>query len=548
MKNPSVSQFAHALVPTIKKPRSVFDRSHSYKTTFDADYLVPFYAKNVLPGDSVNLKHSIVLRLNSPTLRPLMDNLHLETSYFFVPYRIIWSNFLKFMGEQASPADSISYTVPQCTGPNVASGGITIGSLHDYFGLPTEALSTGGGTTGITFNNLWPRGYLRIWHDWFRDENLQNAPTLDLGDGPDTFGNYNLQKRNKKHDYITSALPWLQKVAALAFLPLGTSATVKTQASNLFTGAQSGLKLLLASGAGTSSKTLVTDGSGIGETGTAAGALVNYVYPSNLYADLSTASAATITALRSAISLQQFLENDARGGSRYVEIVRQRWGVVSPDARLQRTELLALHSTPIKFNPVAQTAPTFGASPSDVGTLAAFGTGVVVGPGFNKSFTEHGVIIGLVNVRADITYAQGLERVWSYRTRYDFFNPEFAHLSEQAILNKEVMADCPDGTGASQKDGVFGYIGRYDEERFSQSMVTGLMRPDATSSLAIWNLTEQFASIPTLNSAFIQSNASAPVDRAISVPSQPHFILDTFFSEKWARIMPVFGIPGLNRL
>lgn len=541
MRNKSVMQHAFSMVPTVKKPRSVFDRSHGYKTSMDADYLIPFYAKNVLPGDSVALRHSVMLRLLSAAIRPFMDNLYLDTFYFFVPYRLVWSNFQKFMGEQASPGDSISYTVPQCTGPNVASGGIAIGSLHDYLGLPTGALSAGGGTTGITFDNLIPRAYNKIWMDWFKDENLQNTITLDLGDGPDTYTNYNLLKRGKRHDYFTSALPFLQKGTAVS-MSLGTTAPVITDNTNTprFTGGGNN-NMDLRTSAGTndvdfSAVAVSTNG-------------VIWGNQTGLLADLSSATAATINTLRQSVALQQFLENDARGGTRYTEIVRQRWGVISPDARLQRAELLGLNSVRIDIHSVAATATDGGAV--NVGNLGAFGTGVDVSQGFTKSFTEHGCIIGLMNVRADLTYAQGLERHWSYRTRYDFFNPEFAHLGEQAILLKEIQANVPDGTGALQKDSVFGYQERYAEERYSNSMVTGLMRPQASGTIAYWNLTESLgtgASAPTLGSTFIQSNASDPLDRAIQVPSQPQFIADVYFKEKWARVMPVFGVPGLLKL
>lgn len=552
MKNKSVSQHAFSLVPKLNKPRSVFNRSHAYKTSFDADYLVPIYFKNVLPGDSVNLNHALMVRLLSPTLKPVMDNMHMAWFYFFVPYRLVWSNFQKFMGEQLNPGDSISYTVPQCTGPNVAAGGITVGSLHDYFGLPTGALSGGGGTTGITFNNLWPRAYNRIYQDWFKDENLQNQVTLDVGDGPDTFSNYNLLKRGKRFDYFTSCLPFLQKGSAVS-LPLGESADI-VGLGIASIGTVPTSKFVRQSGFNGTTYTNAWRSKYDAAAGADADAQLwiqedpNHAGYPHIYADLSNATAATINTLRQSISLQQFLENDARGGTRYTEIVKQRWGVTSPDARLQRAELLSIGEDTIKLNTVAATAFGGAVDPNGGSYLSAFGTGVSVGNGFSKSFTEHGVIIGMISVRADITYQTGIDRHWSYRTRYDFFNPEFANLGEQAVLNKEIYANVPDGTGASQKDGVFGYQERYAEERYSRSMITGVLRSQAASSLDIWHLSEEFSSLPTLGSTFIQSSASGPIDRAIVVPSEPQFILDAYFEDKWARVMPVFGIPGLLKL
>lgn len=551
MKNRSVMNFAFSRIPRVKNPRSVFNRSHGYKTTFDCDYLIPFYCDEVLPGDTINLKASILLRLNSQALRPFMDNAWVDVFYIWGPDRILWTNFKKFMGEQDNPADSISYNVPQITGPNVAASGIPIGHLFDYMGLPVGPLSGGGATTGITFNNLHGRLYNKAWNYWFRAEQLQNSVTEDMGDGPDTFTNYNLLKRGKRFDYFTASLPNPQRGATAVSLPLGTSATVKTSVSDLFTGAQEGVHGLLTSGSNfTGTKTLRTGNTGgIFESTTAEVTGATAIYFSNLYADLTNATAATINSLRQSITLQQFLERDARGGTRYQELIISHFGVENPDSRVQVPELISTYSTRLNLSPVAGTNQA-GTGADAQGRLSAFGTAASIN-GFTKSFTEHGVILGLISVRADLTYQQGMDRMWSRRTRYDFFWPDFANLGEQAILNREIYANLADGSGAAAKDGTFGYTPRYEEYRFKNSKITGNMRSyDGAgvnaNTLDIWHLSEAFSSQPTLNATFIQSNT--PMDRVVAVPSAEHFLMDAFIDIKHARVMPVFGVPGLKRL
>lgn len=551
MKNKSVMNFAFSRVPKVSLPRSVFNRSHGYKTTFDCDYLVPFYVDEVLPGDTINLKTSMLVRLNSQALRPFMDNAWIDTFYIWAPLRILWTNFKKFMGEQDNPADSISYTVPQITGPNVAAAGIPIGHLFDYMGLPVGALSGGGATTGITFNNLHGRLYNAAWNYWFRDENLQNSVTADLGDGPDTFTNYNLLKRGKRFDYFTAGLPNPQKGATAVTLPLSGSANVMTSASRLVTGVQQPAKWSLDTGAYPGASTPLfaelTTGNMSGGTPAAIGA--DRYYPSNLYADLTNASAATINSLRQSITLQQFLERDARGGTRYQELIVSHFGVTNPDSRVQVPELIGTYSTRLNLSPVAGTNQA-GTAADAQGRLSAFGTAAAIN-GFSKSFTEHGVIIGLVAARADQTYQQGAERMWNRRTRYDFFWPTFANLGEQAILNREIYANLADGSAAAGKDGTFGYIPRYDEYRFKTSKITGNMRSYNgaavnANTLDIWHLSEAFSAQPTLSATFILSNT--PMDRVVAVPTAEHFIMDAFIDIKHARVMPVYSVPGLKKL
>lgn len=523
MQGINQNQFAQA--PSANIDRSTFNRSHGYKTTFDAGPLVPFYVDEALPGDTFNLKLSAFARLATP-IKPIMDNMYLETFFFAVPYRLVWENWERFNGAQDDPGDSTDFLIPTMTGP--AGSGVVAGTLSDYMGIPTEQAS-------ISFNSLHHRAYNLIYNDWFRDENLQSSLVVDKDNGPDTYTDYALKNRGKRHDYFTSCLPFPQKSPNVP-LPLAGLAPV--------TGIGSANQVYAVSAQG------VFESDGTNPTyqrhkfidATSGANTTFYVeedgatgFP-NIQADLSQAVGPNINEFREAIQLQALFERDAQGGTRYPEIIMAHFKVKSADSRLQRPEYLGGGSSPVNIHPVQQTADTAAGTPQ--GNLAGYGTASVnQSHGFSKSFTEHCLLIGIVNVRADLTYQQGLDRMFSRQTRFDFLQPALTHLGEQEVLNKEILMD-----GSSNDDDVFGYQERYGEYRFKPSKITGKFRSNATGSLEIWHLSQDYSSLPSLGSVFITEDV--PVDRVIAVPSEPQFLLDCYFDLTCARPMPVKSIPA----
>lgn len=538
--------------PAMYMKRTKFDRSHVYKTTFDSGKLIPVFVDEVLPGDTTRMSVNYFARLATP-IKPIMDNIYLDWFFFFVPNRLVWEHWQNFCFEQEDPDDKTDYVIPTVSATGNSENAY-IGSLWDYFGLPVNTSGNISGISALPF-----RGVYLIWNEWFRDENLQKSVKIQKGDTNEVLNSARSSEqpawvfttgtsivpglacppRGKRHDYFTSALPWTQKGPGVS---VGLAGTAPVQGEFSISGFQTGTvtnrdtKYSLEALAVAGENGRISDYPEITSWPTK-NVTVNGLTQSGLIANLDESSIFTINSLRTAFQMQKFYERLARGGSRYTEVLRSFFGVVSPDARLQRPEFLGSFTKMVNVNPIAQTSATDDTSPQ--GNLSAYGVTAAKFHGFTKSFVEHGYILGFVCARADLTYQQGINKMWLRSTVYDFYWPTFAHLGEQAIELREIYAQ-----GSEADTTVFGYQERYAEYRYKPSQITGKFRSSVVGgTLDKWHLSQFFKTAPTLNDEFIVENP--PIERIIAVPSEPEFLLDIGFRYTTVRPMPMFGTPGL---